>query len=168
MLIDHLDLVALQHRDIHELARFVAAAPLHHQQSRRNHLQHKAELRQAAARTPDEQISVTARHAQMNSGALHRGSQTRQRLRRQRNRPLEDDRQIHLRGRSERERNLWRIEFLPPETGPEGDVDDRFDGAGVGNKLAVFPQMRHIMRSHSHRRRSGCRICRLHPHRFSV
>ena len=51
-LVDDLDLIALEHRDVHELARLVAAVVLHHEQPRRRDLDDESTAPESCARCP--------------------------------------------------------------------------------------------------------------------
>ncbi len=88
LLVDDLDLVALQYGDIHELLGFVAAV-LDHQQTGRDHLEHEAKRRQVARGAPDEEMLTVAPDAEVYARALHGGREPRERLRCERQRPLE-------------------------------------------------------------------------------
>ena len=88
MLVDDLDLIALEHGDVHELAERLAAV-LDHEQAGRDDLDHEAERRQLRASCPTRARSPLrpfAPHAEMDAGPLHRRRKLRERGRRERQR----------------------------------------------------------------------------------
>jgi hypothetical protein len=66
--VNYLYLLTLQHRDVNELAGFLAAAVLDYQEFRCDDLQH----RQSSSCSPDEESAMLTPDAQVNYGALHR------------------------------------------------------------------------------------------------
>ncbi len=70
MLVHQFDLIALEHRDIHKLAGFLAAVMLDDEQPRRRHFQHKTKLWNGARSAPDRELVSVGPDAQMNPGPL--------------------------------------------------------------------------------------------------
>src|SRR6185437_13361642 len=70
LLVDQLNLVAFQHRDIHKLLGFVAATVLDNQQTGCDHLQYQTRRRQVSRGAPDEEFVSLAPDAEVNAGAL--------------------------------------------------------------------------------------------------
>src|ERR1035438_8353126 len=81
LLVDHLDLIALQYGDVHELFGFVAAAMLDNQQTGRDDLEHETGRRQVACGAPNDELRAIAPDAEVNARALHGGREARERLR---------------------------------------------------------------------------------------
>ncbi len=71
-LIHHLNLIALEHRNVDKLARFLATMMLHHQQARRGHFNHKAQNRNSTSGSPDAKLALVSPDPQVNSWALDR------------------------------------------------------------------------------------------------
>ena len=74
MLIHPFDLIALEHRYVHKLARFLATVMFYDQQARGRHFKHEAQARYCAGRPPHRQFFMLAPNTQMNTGALDRRS----------------------------------------------------------------------------------------------
>ena len=124
-LVHLLNLVALEHHDVDELARLLPAPVLDDEQPRLDDFQHEAETRDGARRAPHVQPFAVAPDAEVYAGALHRRRQPRQGRGREGEGLLEGERLPGAAGRQEGERNLRRVAFLAPEARPEGGVDDR-------------------------------------------
>ena len=123
-LIDDLDLIAFEHRDVDELAERLVAM-LDDDQSRRDHFDDQAERRDLARRAPHEKVFAAPPHAEMNAGPLDRGRDLRQHRGRERQLRCEQQRMARLVGGQERERDLRRLSFFAAQARPERRVDDR-------------------------------------------
>ena len=70
MQIHPFDLIALEHRYIHKLARFLATVMFYDEQSRGGHFEHEAQDRNGAGCPPYTQLVAVAPDTQMNPRAL--------------------------------------------------------------------------------------------------
>src|SRR5206468_11864525 len=78
MQIHPFDLIALEHRYIHKLARFVATVMFYDEQSRGGHFEHEAQARYCARSAPHKQLVWLAPDTQMNTRALDRRCHSRE------------------------------------------------------------------------------------------
>ena len=91
-LIDHLDLVTFDDRDVDELAEDLRAAALDDQQPGRNDFDDEAEGRQVIGGAPHHQFLALQAHAEMNAGAVDGGRDAGERFGRQNHGPLQHQR----------------------------------------------------------------------------
>src|SRR5262249_34197986 len=114
LFIHYLYLVALEHRDVHELAGFFAASILDHQQPGLDDLKHEAKSWDLMGGAPDAQFVPVAPNAKVDSGALDGGREPRKGDRGEREQPLEHQRLPRLLRRKESKRNFGKVAFLAP------------------------------------------------------
>src|SRR5262249_44558246 len=118
LFIHYLYLVALEHRDVDELAGFLAASILDHQQPGFDDLKHEAKSWDSMGGTPHAQFVPVAPNAKVDSGALDGGREPRKGDGGEREQPLERQRLPRLLRRKEGKRNLRKVAFLTPSACP--------------------------------------------------
>jgi len=130
--VDDLDLLALKHRDVGELALRVGAPVLDHEQARLDHFDHEAERRDRARSTPHRQIPAIFPDAEVNAGAFDGRGELREVRGVERHRPFHEQGGAGGLGRQIRQRNGRLAAFFAPQARPEGGVDDALYRGGVG------------------------------------
>jgi hypothetical protein len=126
LLIDHFDLIALQYGDVNELFGSLTAV-LDNQKTWRDHLEHEAKRRQVARSAPYEKPLTIAPDTEMNGRAFDGGCKPCERLRRERQWPLELKGTLHCFRCNKGKGDAGYVAFLTPEAGPESCFNDRFN-----------------------------------------
>jgi len=132
--VDDLDHLALEHRDVGELAIGIGAPMLDHEQAGLDHFHHKAERRDGTRRAPDGQVSAAIfPDAEVNAGPFDGRRELGQVRGIERQRPLDQQRGAGGFGREVGERDRRLAALFAPQARPECGVDHAFDGGGVGD-----------------------------------
>jgi len=131
--IDDLDLIALEHGDVGELAVRIGTAVLDHEQAGLDDFDDEAERRDHACRAPDREPppGAVVPHPQVNARPFDRRRELRQRG------GVEGQRVFDAEGSAGGwqigHRNRRRPAFFAPEARPEHGIDDALDRGGVGD-----------------------------------
>src|SRR5262249_48385790 len=114
LFIHYLYLVALEHRDVDELAGFLAASILDHQQPGLDDLKHEAKSWDSMGGAPYAQFVPVAPNAKVDSGTLDGGREPRKGDGGERETPIACQRLLRLLRREDSKRNFGKVAFLTP------------------------------------------------------
>src|SRR5262249_25791915 len=118
--------------DVGKFSKPFDAAVLDDQQTGFDILEHKPEAGNLPRCAPNIKLVRVAPDTEMKPGPLNRRGQFRQNVPGDGPSMFEDQRLTCLFGRQEGQRDFRKAAFFRSEAGPEGGVDDYFDGARVG------------------------------------